>query len=139
MEALKKRLVRFYKVYKPSQIPRVSEIAAKYLDRSEELIEALQVSDDYVRVCVFFSSRNSTQPRQKKYGPEPKEEDQEEEKNTTTTTTASKNPDTRLAALQTRLVRFYKKYNPKQVERAEDIAIKYRDREEDLFKALIDK
>ena len=57
LEALKKRLVRFYKVYKPSQIPRVSEIAAKYLDRSEELIEALQVSDD------FFFSRNSTQPR----------------------------------------------------------------------------
>ena len=58
LEALKKRLVRFYKVYKPSQIPRVSEIAAKYLDRSEELIEALQVSDEYV--CVFLSKQHTT-------------------------------------------------------------------------------
>ena len=117
MDALKKRLVRFYQVYKPSQIPRVPDIALKYLDRSEELIEALQ----------------------KKYGPEPKEEEEKEEEEIKQEPKEKEKEDTQLAALRARLVRFYKKYNPSQVERVNDIAIKYRDREDDLFKALIEK
>ena len=77
---------------------------------------------------------------QKKYGPEPKEEEEqvkqepkEKEKE------KEKEKDTQLAALRARLARFYKKYNPDQVDRVNDIAIKYRDREDDLFKALIEK
>jgi hypothetical protein len=59
LEALKKRLVRFYEVYKPNQIPRVPDIAKKYAHRTNELFQALEVRNLFSHFFFFFYQSNS--------------------------------------------------------------------------------
>jgi len=56
LEALKKRLVRFYEVYKPNQIPRVPDIAKKYAHRTNELFQALEVRNLFSHFFFLFLS-----------------------------------------------------------------------------------
>ena len=119
LAALRARLVRFYKKYNPSQVERVNDIAIKYRDREDDLFKALI----------------------EKYGPEGEDDDDEEEeegqdKEEEQQQEEEERQDTELEA---RLRRFYNKYNPDQISRVSEIAVKYKDRVDALFEALVKK
>ena len=118
------RLVAFYQKYNPDKMNGVDATLEKFKGREEEMFKALVG----------------------KYGPEPAATSSSENNNKTpsgTNTPVTGNltsPNTASSSsYRDRLIGFYKKYNPDKMSGVDATLEKFKGREEEMFKALVNK